>query len=176
MFGGMTYKKKVWLLGIGTVVLVILVYRMGIRKTVEQKRFCRELEEKIELVSYAPKEIVRLQEQLDAMNSYFGEDTTGYPDLRTMLIEVTGSYCDRKGINVKEIPEPVYEVKEDMHIEINQVVLEGKFHELVKYLYFIEMEEKLGKVASVRFFVEKDVRSKVERLRMKVVVKGVGSR
>jgi hypothetical protein len=163
MLKGMTYRKKNRLLLITGALLLLLTYMLSIRKTIEISREVTELQSQFELSSEAPGKIAQLEKQLKEIDQTLGSGPKAGEVQQALLGFVTG-YCQLENVTLREFPKAVYKEENDLVVETNMLTIEGDFIKLLKLVYLLEQEQKLGKISSVRFFLKKDTRTRTTAL------------
>lgn len=137
---------------------------MSIRKTFGLKSQCNDFEEQLISASDAPNKITQLENKLNSINKTIGTNITSDLDFQELLLEKVSNYCNDNKLILKELPQTHIYKNRDYNIETNMVVVEGSFIKLLKLVYMLEQEFKLGKVISVKFESEKDLITKKIRL------------
>jgi len=173
LFNNTTYKTKFKLLILVLALLLLIVYRLAIIKTIEKYQDCTNLKEKLNLVSLAPREIKELQNRINSINEFFGRNSDSTLNTRAVLIDKTSFFAKQKNIKIKSINEPDFHTENDILIETNQIILEGSFFNLLRYIAFIEKENKNGNIASVKFYTEKNIKTKKEKLLLMIYIKNI---
>lgn len=117
---------------------------------------CIDLEEQLATAVDAPQRISQLEQKLADINGQIGSNISGNTDYQELLLEKVSRYCSKNRLVLKQLPQTHSYVHQDFKVETHKVVVEGSFHKLLKLIYAIENDFKLGKLVSVRFETEKD--------------------
>lgn len=170
-----TYKQRLRILGIATVIFALLVYNMAIKSTVESVRACNNMEDKLEHIDEAPVRISLLKERLKELDGIIDKrDTSRESEIRETLLEKTSIYCNNNyGVTLTEFSEPVYHEFKNYQVETNIIIMEGMFKELLKFAYLVEQKYKTGKPISVRFHTERDFIKKTRKLYLTLYIQNL---
>lgn len=169
----LTYKRKNKLLLLGTVVILFLIYTLSINKTIRAYSDYNVAEAKMQLAKNAPQQVKELKRQLLQMESMIGKKETSGQDLVQSLLELVTNYCQNNHAVLREFPEATTTSKEDLLINTNPIVVEGSFSELVKLVYLLEQKANLGKIASVKYALVKDRKSKEMALTATIYIQNI---
>jgi len=168
-----SYKKKNQLLIAIIVFAIIVVYNLSIVKTIDKYESYMGLKEQIKTVSMIPQEINVLQNKISTINRFFGDDSDSSINKRELLIDYTSNYCEDNDLSIRLINEPSYEYYDNVLIETNQLILQGQFIQMVKYIDNLEKYQKTGKISSLHFYKEYNTRTKEEKLYLKVFIQNI---
>jgi len=160
VFKNLTYKQKNRILAIASVCFLAVIYLSAIKKTVVLYDECSDLEKQLELVTEAPRRIVSLEKQLSNIESKLGSRINLGIDNQQQLLELLTNYCEEHNVRLQEFPKPVVTGKDEYAIETNIFIVEGDFIKLLKLIYTLEQEYKIGKIASVHFDSKKNYKTK----------------
>ena len=172
MLSGLTYKKKNGLLLICTVLVLIMVYSLAIKRTFAIYELSEASEEKIEQAKDAPLMIMKLKKELQEMDQRIGKNKNQINNEQQLLELVTG-YCQSNHSILREFPKGTLAEKGNLLIETNHFTVQGSFSMLLKLVYELEQKEALGKVASVRYQLKKDIQTKELALTVSVYIQNV---
>lgn len=156
-----------FLLG-STVVILLLVYSVSIRKTKEyQQRYYYNLNS-VQKAATATLDIERYQKRLSdlrqtALKAY---------DREQLLSSIT-SFCKGKELLVRTFPQEKIISEKDYNIITNTLEVEGDYKAIVELIYHIEQTEKIAAVSSSNFFMHKDYNSRREQLRCAIVLRNL---
>jgi len=155
MLQGWTYKKKNKALLIAAIVALLLAYLLSIKKTIAVYGEAGRLEAQSELAANAPVKAAALQKQLMEIDNLLGvQEQPG--NVQQALLGVITGYCQENSTVLREFPRTVYNEEKDLIVETNVFTVEGSFAQLLKLVYLLEQESRIGKVSSARFFMKKD--------------------
>ncbi|MES2141097.1 MAG: hypothetical protein V4511_15430 [Bacteroidota bacterium] len=160
MFKNLTYKKKNQLLIIVSVLALYLIYAFAVKKTIAAYSEYCYAEKQIELAANAPVMAVQLENQLLQMDSKIGKQNVNGQNTEQALLELITNYCQNNHAVLREFPETTIAKQGDLFIETNLFVVEGEFASLINLVYILEQKNKLGKIASVRYQLKKDFKTK----------------
>lgn len=173
MFKNLTYKRKNQLLIIVSVLALYLIYAFAVKKTIEIYSEYTKAEKQIELAANAPAMAARLESQLLQMNSKIGKQNINGQNTEQALLELITNYCQNNHAVLREFPETTIAKQGDMFIETNLFVVEGEFASLINLVYILEQKNRLGKIASVRYQLKKDFKTKEMTLTAAIYLQNV---
>lgn len=160
MFKNLTYKKKNQLLIIASVLILYLIYAFAISKTIASYDEYNKAKSQIELAANAPTMTAQLEKQLLQMDSKIGKQNLNGQNTEQALLELITNYCQNNHAVLREFPETTVAKQGDLFIETNLFVVEGEFSSLINLVYILEQKNKLGKIASVRYQLKRDFKTK----------------
>ena len=160
MFETITYKKKNVLLIIGTVLSVLFVYTLGIKKTINAYEEYADSKKKMELAANAPVMARQLEKELMQMDVKLGNQNTKERNTDEALLGLLTNYCQNNHAVLREFPQTSIAEQGDMSIETNQFMVGGNFSTLINLVYTLEQKNKLGKVASANYQLKKEFKTK----------------
>lgn len=168
----LTYQQKLkllpWLLLAG----IILAYWIAVRGTVKLKTSCNELRKEMISAGDAPAQLVSLTARLNEFNSIAGnnqKDGGGDPLLNFIS---TNSTSGASLINF--LPLHVY-TRQPYLIETRIAIFEGNFSSLLTVLFTLEKNYSSGKVVSVKFETETNLKTEKKRLLMTLYIQSVSN-
>jgi hypothetical protein len=68
--------------------------------------------------------------------------------------------CRIYDVTLKQFPRPITAREDDFSIETNVIVIQGRFTDLLRLLYDLEVRKKLGRVSAATFKTSIDNRSR----------------
>ena len=160
MLKNLTYKKKNKLIIIVAVLALYLIYAFAIKKTMASHSEYTKAESQIELAVSAPLMAAQLEKQLLQMDSKIGKQNKNGQNTEQALLELITNYCQNNHSVLREFPETTVAQQGNLFIETNLFVVEGDFSSLINLVYLLEQKNKLGKIASVRYQLKKDFKTK----------------
>lgn len=146
-----SYRQHNIALGVVVVLVLVLVYKGSISRTIHYSQANKSLKANIERAASAPAEITQLQTQLAKL-----QHSALKPYDRERLLEVVTTFCRENGLLVKTFPQAKSNQQNDSEIVTNEIEVEGSYQSIVKLVYLLEQQEKLGSVSSLTFSIHKD--------------------
>ena len=160
MFKNLTYKKKNQLLIVTAVLTLFIVYSFAIKKTINAYGKFSDAEHKMEFAANAPKMAEQLEKELRMMDERIGNQNTKGQNTTQVLLELVTNYCQKNHAILREFPEITISNEENLQVETNRFIVEGPFSTLINLAYILEQKNKLGKVASARYQLKKDFKTR----------------
>jgi len=173
MFNQYSYKQKNTLLSISAVFILILIYWLGIKKTIENYLQYNKNKDQMVLVSNAPASVLQLKQELMEINSKLGNQNINEQNNTDKLIELVTNYCKDNQVVLMEFPQTETKLKDDLLIETNKFTISGNFVSLLKLVYLLEQKSNLGKVTSVYYKMIKNYKSKELILTAKIYLQNI---
>ncbi len=158
MFKQLSYKHKYFLLLAILVLAAIVTYSLAIKRTIVTIGEHRDLLHKTELLKDAPEQIADISMQLQQMEQLLANKEP--LDLEQMLLEQITDFSQQYNLTLMEFPKTNISSYQDYGIYINKMVVEGNFKNILQFIYNMEQQRKVGKIASVQFKTTKDIRTK----------------
>lgn len=172
MLQGWTYKQKTRAVLIAGAIFLVLAYMLSIRKTIAVYREASLLESQSELAANAPTKAVELEKRLAEIDNLLGMQPRAGNVQQALLGVITG-YCKEHNTVLREFPKTVYNEEKDFMVETNVFTVEGNFFELLKLVYLLEQENRIGKISSARFFVKKDLKTHTTGLNATIYLQNI---
>lgn len=173
MFKNLTYKQKNKLLIVAFVFVLFLLYTISIKRTVNNYFIHSDNLKQLEEATLAPTLVSQLKEELATINSKLGTQRKGEGNNSDRLIELVTNYCNENNAVLMEFPQMESAIKDDLVVETNKFTLSGNFQNLLKLVYLLEQEYKLGKVASVNYKMVKNYKARENILTATVYVQNI---
>jgi hypothetical protein len=167
------YHKKILILSLLTVIVFIISYQLGFKKTIILRREYHSNIQLLQKVTSAPILLSQLIKQRNSIESSYGLFSDNLQAQEKLLDKVDQFNSSLKSVKVVELSEPVFSSVEDFTVCNQQIVLQGKFQNLVEYLRLLEDDYSLGQINSAEFYKVKEARSKKEVLYMKLFIQSI---
>ena len=159
-FNNIPYKKRNQWLVIGLLVFLMVIYMASIQPTMELWSANNQLEAQLNLAKTAPSGIKALEMKSRAWENQISHGQIGDTVAEQTLVEAVSGFCQRNRLLLKEYPGVFVEENNDFLIETNLLNIEGSYANILKLAYFLEYEEQLGRIASLRFETVQDRRTR----------------
>lgn len=172
-FENLTYRSKNKLLLSGIVLLLILCYFLAINNTIELYQSNNDTKTKLTALQNAPQQISSLNKRLAFLNSRVEQYVRGKDFEQEDILVAISDFCKTNRLKIVDFPKSELKEKEDIVIETFNFVVEGNYVNLVKLIYAIEVEQKLGRIASLNFETIVDRRTKKKRLTLSVYLQNL---
>jgi hypothetical protein len=167
-----TYQQKLKILPIVFMVSFILVYWIAIGSTVQLKRSCNELKMQMISAGDAPAQLLSLTHRLEELNSLTGNNEKGEATDPLLNFISTNSASSTKLINY--LPLHLY-TKQAYLIETRIAIFEGSYVNLLTFLFNLEKNYSSGKVVSVKFETETNLKTEKKRLLMTLYIQSISN-
>lgn len=175
MFKNITYKQRVILLIIGLIVLMLLINRLAINRTIGLKNQSKELTEKLDEAKDAPLAIISIKKRLAFIDEIVGRNLLDADDIQVLILEKCIDYSAKNNLVLRNLPQPHKFSDQNFDVQTCIVELEGGFTDLLKLVYLFEQKYSLGKIISVSFVKEEDRFNKIDRLKLTIYIQNIKS-
>lgn len=172
MFKTLTYKKKNRLLLIAAIVTALIIYTLGIKKTIAVYSECKENKKKMEQAANAPAMAQQLEKELIRMDAKIGTHHT-QENTNDALLSLITEYCQSHHAVLREFPETTLTQEGDLSIETDQFMIGGDFFTLINLVYLLEQKYHLGKIAAVNYQLKKDFKTKELQLTATIFLQNI---
>ncbi|TKG88110.1 hypothetical protein EYV94_27640 [Puteibacter caeruleilacunae] len=163
------HTKQFILVATGIVVLILFALNSAIVPTVKTWKNVKHLREQSETLVSAPTQIAHISQQVEQANGVIGKTSSNIG--QEEIVEAISSYIKKKkNIELCSIPPSHIIQNKDYITSTYTIELQGKFHELVKFLYAFEKERTLGKFSAASFFIKTDHRTQKKYLRLRIYI------
>ncbi len=167
-FKELTYRQKNIYAGVGFLVVCLIIYKMNVSKTLALYSENVRLSEQIERAENAPQQLTELRDKQTRLNASLANYIDDAVTDQKYLLAITTEYCDKHGLRVRNFPETKIEATDNFQFQTNEVVVEGKFTELLKLMYLLETKYNVGRLASAEFEKIRDKKIRREVLLLKI--------
>ena len=151
------------------ILLIYLIYHFSIAPTINKYSDLIEKDTQLLNTKDLPSKLKAIKIDIEQLDLIIGEvEQVDEMGKRRALLGLISDYCNNNHITIKQISKPEYFEQNQVFVEINQLVLKGSFFELLKFIYYMEERKSFGRIASLSYFMEKDVKTKEESLSLLV--------
>jgi len=169
MFKRLSFKQRVKLLPAGFLISLLLIYWIAIRDTFKLKQNCKALTEESRSAGDAPQQIAIIQSKLSEINTIAGKNSGNETD--PLLTFISNSKTAQ--INLVDY-QPVHTFQHQNYmVETRIAVFESSYVNLLKFLYHLEKDFKSGKLVSVKFQTETNLKTERKRLLMTLYIQSI---
>lgn len=159
----LNYKIRRRLLYFGLLLFLVLVYKLALAKTFEQRKYYQNSYEAHARVSSLSQKTVELKQKMVALDKLIGGEYK-VDSFQSYLVGRVNLLTKQYNIILKSYKEPDSYPFQNYLIDTYQIELSGAYKDLLEFIHHIEVSEPLGKLISVRFNVQEDKKSKEQSL------------
>ena len=163
-------KYKLYLLLGGFILILIIAYNVAIKSTISTIREYRELKQKSTEAADLPAQCAALQNQLKHLNRLYFDAVKGIDDTHEIFLNKLGRLAAQYNAAVIDYPAEHNFEASSVRIETHIAVLKGDFSDLLKVLYELEVNERIGRLVSVEYYTEINRKTKVRSLFMRIYI------
>lgn len=166
----LTYKQKLKILPLVFLISLLLVYWIAIRDTLKIHWELNALKQQMITAGEAPKQLSALSSRLNELNRMSGKSNADQGNDPLLNFISTHSTASNKLVNY--LPLHFFQNQGYM-IETRIGVFEGDYRNLLYFLFELEKNYAVGKVVSVKFETETNVKTEKRRLLMTLYIQSV---
>lgn len=168
-----SYRGRFAVALLASVLIIVLIFRCGISKTLTELRTNRELNSRILWLRDIKKKIPEFEPY--NLSPYKSEelDLNEISGSHERLLSKVATYVSQNNIKLVEFPAEKISGSDQLTISTSRFICSGSFKELLKFLDFMESDRKSGKIRSADFFLHTDKRSRVSDLRIKISIENI---
>lgn len=153
------YKQVNKYLAWGLLPLLFIIYKLSISNTIALLQENRQLETSLN-TDQSPAKTAQIQADAKHIDELFANYVADAGSDREHILALIGEFCHLHHLLVYKVPETsVYETNSHQ-VETFEFAVQGGYLNMVKLVNFLEKQEKIGKIASVKFENLKDLNTK----------------
>lgn len=152
-FDKYSYKQKNYALLVVLVLLLAVTYKRSISVTLELNNYSYELDEQLQLAKIAISEIGLKQVSIHQLNQVLGKENSSVEQVQQGFLNFFAQ--NTTALQVYKIDEVIKFQHPDFTINTHQIVLKGEYTNTLKFLYLLEKEFDLARLANVSFEYKK---------------------
>jgi len=176
MFKNKSYRQQFQYYMILSGLAILLVYQFSFSKTFDEISQCSELENKLASVSHVSYQINKIESELQVFNNSLNLHGVDSERFHEYLLNIVSTYSSANAVQLVEFPQQhVYEENE-VEIATSQFTAQGSYIKLLKLVYLLEQENPVGRLCNVKFYKEKNNKTKRIQLYMRMMVQNVTSK
>ena len=175
MKNSLTYKQRFYVIAGVFLLVVLLVYNIALKPTIELKTKCKEQEKAVKALSTAPQRIKMTAQKLGQIDGQFSILSMPGTTSRDLILEEISQYCNKHKISVYNFPESHVINNKLFTIETNSVVLKSNFKRLLKLINYLETKSNFGRIISVSFYTNENRKTKRKELYLELVIQNIKS-
>ena len=164
MLERLSYKHKNYLLVAGLLILGVVVWKSAIRKTLDVRAECENLQIQLAKSQDAPAQLAFFRQRLSDLDALVGKGGAEASLAQQELLERVSDYCTEHRMTLKAFPESHEYTENEYAIVTNKVEVEGDFVDLVKLVYELEQKYTAARISSTQFYSKKNLKTKKVKL------------
>lgn len=166
----MNSKRKNIVLVVGSVLLLVLCYKLAIQKTLENRTEYNKLKEQEALFNDLPKQFGLLNEKNKYYDSLLNRFQITETSIQNNLLKTINKRTKELNVKVIDFNEPHVFVENETRKNSYMFVLEGSFENMLKLIQQLEQKTKYGEIMNVHMEKSKRPRSRKEILQATVMI------
>lgn len=168
MFENLTYKQKFVGLGITILILFLAANKRSFKITSNAYSQMKEMQMKLDYVKNNTVNSSELRNESIFLNSMLGsEKIISADEIQQKLLDFTTQFPSLKVDELKEIH--FYELN-SFDIITNQLILEGKYSDLLTFIYALEKKFNHSVLVSVSFNKVFDYKTRKNKLKVEIIL------
>ncbi len=168
-----TYKKLNTYLLVAIVPLAFIVYQLGIARSLELAKDNSRLESNLNAEIESPDRIQKLQKKALQIDALFKNYVANEVRDREVVLSLIGDFCFKNRLLVYKVPEVTTHEADGYTIETFEFAVQGGYLNMVRLVDYLEQQEQIGKIASVKFELIKDMATKTNLLIGKIFLQRI---
>ena len=173
MIKNLTYHQRLLYTLIGGGLFAIIIYNVALSSTIDIAIDNNALEKQIAKNQDAPKQVEIVKQKIKKIEQLVGDREDEKVDIHQLLLASVTGYVQEKGMILKDLPQPYVATANGYVTNTAKITLEGDFISLLKLLYFLEGNYKVGKVVAVDFKTEKELQTRKRILNATIYLQNV---
>ena len=162
MFENIAYKKKFLALIVLVVIFAITAYKRSFAVTIEAYSNLESSKIKLAQVSNSKQKIATLNAEVSYLDKIIGKKAANADVVQQ---EILNSFNDIGSTSSLVRLEEIHLANNNyFNIYTNRLVLSGDYKNLLKATYHYEKEFDFSRVVSIRFYVDKDAKTRRKKL------------
>jgi hypothetical protein len=153
-----TWKQKKYLVWLGSVIVLYLVYQKNISNTILLARQCSQLEDKLHESESAEKRMRELKAELTALNRVSGKPMAS-EQIQQGILDKAAELSVHENLVLSSFNEPHSVTANGYEVTSHMLEIEGGFIPAVRFLYAFENDFKNARLVSVRFYINEDYKT-----------------
>jgi hypothetical protein len=175
VFDKLSYKRRNYLLLLGTVFFLLIALLFPIRASYDYYNENNVLRNRLSNVEKVPQQIASLKKTLNNYNKkmqLLSGDRTGKEDY---LLQQLANACKLYGVSLTSLTPPQSYQENDYLIETRKARLKGNFISLLNAIYKMERITPVGRITSVQFYVDNDFKTSSKHLYAYIYIQNINS-
>ncbi len=172
----MTGKQKNIALLVGFAILLFLSYQLSFSKTFQLKKQYQTLKKEQKLLTNVSEKLLTLKQE----NSYYdsilkSKKISATNSFQNNLLQRVTTFADSTGISIVSFNNPHILQMDNATINTYSFTLNGNFTAIIRLIYELEQQFKLGKIISVHFKKKKNYRLSTNYLECEIILQRVAA-
>lgn len=148
--------KKYWIFTVLAILIFYLVYKFSFEKTIALKEKINENEQKIAYMHQAPGELSAYQEKLEKLN----QKKRPQVYKREQLFEIINTFCRANNLQILNFHPEARSDFDNFLLITNELELKGDYKTMLKLIWLLEYETNYCHIASAKYEMVTDKRTK----------------
>jgi len=155
------YRNGFWFTCLTLVLLLFAAWHFAIKKTTDLMVQNKELTTSIAQAENAPLRIQQLRQQTSAFNAKYGNHANQQED----LLKEISTWVSQHNLRLASFEQVKVERENGFENSLLPFEVEGSFSDILKLIYYIEQDAKLGRISHTTYQTHEDRRTKRKSLR-----------
>lgn len=144
----------------GLLPILFIVYKLSISNSIALAEENGQLETTLLTANQSPAQIQAIKAKAQHIDELFNNYVASEGSDREHILALIGEFCHVHHLLVYKVPETsIYEANSHQ-VETFEFAVQGGYLNMVRLIDFLENQEKIGKIASVKFENLKDLNTK----------------
>jgi hypothetical protein len=175
LLSNLTYKKKLKVLGILTIPILVVCYKLAFSNTILEYKKYKEYVTQNAGTNNSENSLTALNSKKAAIEALLKQYELDTLNTNKNLISVVTNFCNENRLDFKEYkPLNIFHVQE-LPVFTRAITVEGDFIKCLQLVYALENELQVGRVSSVQYKTYEDPQTKALRLTCTLYIQNIVS-
>jgi hypothetical protein len=151
-----------------------MIYNSAISGTIDLAIRNADFKAQIAKNKNAPEQIEIVQKRITQIEALVGTNKANVNlDIHQALLEAVTTFAQKNKVVLQNFPQP-YEFYNNGYVtKTAELTVEGRFVNLLKLIYFLENDYRVGTVVAVEFKIAKELQTRKRKLNARVYIQNV---
>ena len=169
MFDNYTFKQKNRALLVIFILLAIVSYKRQIILSFAAVDEIHQQELNLARIDNSENELQMLMNTVSTLDRTIGKSNLEPDKIQQEILNTISLLSDKYDINLESIEETHIYKNVDFSVQSNEVILEGRFNDLTKSIYDLELNFEYARLINVEFYKKKILSTKTTKLYAKIL-------
>lgn len=168
-----SYKQKLKAIGIAAVIIFIICYRFAFSKTIVEYSLYKKQSNYASVLNNQENSINSLKYKEKKINEFFGQFILDTLQNEKNFLFVSSKFCTSNYLKIKEYTPYAISKESNVNIATKSITIEGSFNNIVKLIYYLEMEHQIGRIVSTNYKSITDGKEKKLKLNCTIYIQNL---
>lgn len=144
----------------GLIPLCFIVYKLSVSNSISLADENTQLQIALNTSSQSPAQMLEIKNKARQIDELFSNYVANEGSDREHILALIGEFCHLHHLLVYKVPETSLYEANSHQVETFEFAVQGGYLNMVRLVSFLEKQEKIGKIVSVKFESIKDLNTK----------------